>query len=111
MEEKRADDRRIEKKRELNAIDEMISDEKRKIHNMDEMEYNFISIKKNIDTTAELLSKSIKGGNINRVLDSVTANTGKIVSGALTNVDNDREVSKNKIRYLSDKKEELTDNN
>ena len=111
MEEKFADDRRIEKKREISAIDEMIDDEKRKMHDMDEMEHIFISIKKNIETTTELLSQSIKGGNVNHILDSVTTNTGKVVSTTLTNVIDDRDEIKNKIKNLSDKKEELTSNN
>ena len=98
MDEKKADNRIIGNRREIESLDNQISEEREKLNRIE-------------DNTVSLLSQSIKGGNVKGILDSVSTDSGKMVSSALNSIGEDREIVKNKIKRLNDERDELTDNN
>jgi hypothetical protein len=111
MDEKKADNRIIGNRREIESLDNQISEEREKLNRIEDIETEFVRIKNGVDNTVSLLSQSIKGGNVKGILDSVSTDSGKMVSSALNSIGEDREVVKNKIKRLNDERDELTDNN
>ena len=111
MEEKKADDKRIENKNEMENINNQIDFNKEKLKKLDDLESDFQELKKLIDHTVELLGKSIKGGNIDKVLDSISDDNKKTFINVTKNIDEDRSEIESDLRILNEEKDNLTKEN
>jgi len=101
--DKKADDKIIK-----NNIQDEIDLKKDSLKSLYDLEDTFGELKKTTDNIADLLQKSIKGGNIERELDAIREDNSKTYKTVMVHIDEDREEIQKDIKKLYDKKDELT---
>ena len=121
MEEKQADNTKIENKKistdsaiyltkqKISSLDNRIDAEKNKIRELDDMEELFVSLSKNISKCVELLNRSVKGKNVNSKLNSIEENNRINFAKSMSNIEIQREDTKNNLVKLTEEKEKYQD--
>ena len=121
MEEKKADNTKIENKnisvdnaiymtkQKISSLDNRIDAEKNKIRELDDMEELFVSLSKNISKCVELLNRSVKGKNVNSKLNSIEENNKINFAKSMSNIEIQREDTKNNLVKLTEEKEKYQD--
>ena len=109
MEEKRADNYVNTDRSELKKIDNQISIEKNKMKRIDNLEESFVSLNNNINKCIDLLFASIKGGNVDKKLDAIRADSSKSYRRSISDLDNERTIINNNLKNLSNERESLAE--
>lgn len=109
MEEKKADN--YINKEKIKKIDNELEKEKNKFNDLDELEEIIISLNNNINKCIELISKSIKGNNINKRLSAIETENRISFKNNINNIDIERKEIKNNILNLNDEKDKIIENN
>jgi hypothetical protein len=112
MEEKKADNRYMElsdRNKRNYDIDSKIDSEKSRIDRLDDFGECICALQKNLNDLSELISSSIKGGNVVRQIEALNEDNNHNISDMLNYVINEKNNSEAKIKELykeKDKKEE-----
>ena len=109
MNEKAADNYMSEEKKEIKKIDNEIYNEKNKKNKIDNLEETFVSLNKNINKCIDLLYTSMKGGNVDKKLDSIREESEINYRRSVEDLDVERQRIDDKISQLSDERDELSD--
>ena len=108
MNEKVADNY-ISHKKEIKIIDNKINTEKNKIKKIDSIEESFVSLNNNINKCIDLLSASIKGGNVEKKLDAIREESEISYRKSVEDLDAEREEINVNINRLSDERDFLSE--
>lgn len=107
MEEKKADNRLLEIKKKNNKIDNKLAEEHNLINKLDSIEEELYSLKKTSNNCIELIRLSMKGGNINRVLESMIEDNKEYFSNTFAKIEEQRKFSQDRIKNLNQEKDKL----
>ena len=109
MEEKKADNRIIKVKKQINYAEEKLTNSKKKLKGIEELEDNFSHLNKNLNICVELLNSSVKNKNVNKKIDYM--NESNIVGYMKTSSSlyDEKEQTEKEIVKLNDEIDKLTD--
>ena len=107
MEERQADNKIISTKKEMYYVNSQIDDKKDTLKYLDDIHSQYVSINKNISNCINLIRDSIKGGNINKILDSMEVDNNRNINKATDTIEDDRQRIQKEIKQLNLKKESL----
>ena len=109
MEEKKADNKIIQVKKQINVTEERLADSRKKLRGIEDLEDNFSHLNKNLNICVELLNLSIKNKTVNKKIgymnDDSTIGYKKTSSSLL----DEKEMTKKEINDLNDEIDKLTD--
>ena len=109
MEEKKADNRIIKVKKQINYAEEKLTNSKKKLKGIEELEDNFSHLNKNLNICVELLNSSVKNKSVNKKIDYM--NESNIVGYMKTSSSlyDEKEQTEKEIVKLNDEIDKLTD--
>ena len=105
MKEKKADNKIIRKSKKR-EVEDKIYNEKNIMKKLDSIEEEIYSLKKNIDECISLLGSSIKGGNIQNALESISYDNNKYLSNVSQTIESERKKANQRIKELKEEIEE-----
>lgn len=106
--EKRADNRINQTRKQLiNDIDEMLSSEKRKARKLENLQNSFQNLNKNMDKCLDLISKSIRGNNVDSMIDEMRYTNKKLLSKNNQKINDEIKEIKKRVNKLYLEKEQL----
>lgn len=106
MEEKKADNKIYEAKKEIERLDEQIYNNQKSLEKLDELEESFAAINVCLNKCVELVNKSIKGRKVNRRMDEISIENKVKFTGAVYTLDDERRQLRDEINKLNDRKDE-----
>jgi hypothetical protein len=107
MDDKRADNKVLEKKVKIKEIDSKIDIEKNKEKRLDDIEEIVTSLNNNINRCLELLSISIKGNNSEKKYNNIQTENRINYKKNMNDIEIQREMLKTNINKLNTEKEGL----
>lgn len=107
MEERQADNKIISTKKEMYYINSQIDNKKGTLKSLDDIHSQYLSINKNISNCIGLIRNAIKGGNINKILDSMEVDNNRNINKATDTIEDDKARIRNELKQLTLKKETL----
>lgn len=107
MEEKKADNTILFKKKKINEIDDMLDLEKKNTKKLENLRENFCNLHKDMDKCIDLLSKSIKGKNVEIALSDMRASSEKLYNKTNENINIELKKIKKRVNKLYSQKEEI----
>ena len=106
-EEKHADNAIVSRKIMVDNIDMELDTNKKTLNSLDDIEENFNSLKRNIDSCVDLLNRCVKGGNIQRKLNAISENNVKTYNDSMKAIYEKRDSVNNEIRNLYNEKDKI----
>lgn len=107
MEEKKADNRIIQVRKELSVTEDTLTEAKDKLRGLDNLEENFSHLNKNITLCVELLASSIKNKKVNQKMDYLFHDSKVSYMKSTSSINDEKEDTRDKINDLNDKIDEL----
>lgn len=106
MYEKKADNIILTKKQIINQIDDKLSEEKKNIKNLENIQNNYHSLNKNMSKCISLLSKSIKGPQVDSMLSEFEYNNKRFMIKTDEKIEKELKEIKKRVNKLYLEKEE-----
>lgn len=107
MEEKKADNRIIQVRKELSVTEDTLTETKDKLRGLDNLEESFSHLNKNITLCVELLTSSIKNKKVNQKMDYLFHDSKVSYMKSTSSIHDEKEDTRDKINELNDKIDEL----
>ena len=107
MNEKKADNTILPKKREINEIDNQLDAEKKHTKKLEKYQDDFHNLHKNMNNCLNLLSRSIKGPSTEVLIDDMRDSNETIYSKINENINVELKAIKKRVNKLYAKKEEI----
>lgn len=108
MEEKKADNKIIEVKKQINATEEKLADSRKKLRGIEDLEDNFSHLNKNLNICVELLNASVKNKTVCKKIDYMNEDSTVGYMRTSSSLWDEKETTKKEINNLNDKMDELT---
>ena len=106
MDDKIADNKIIyQKKREIINIEDRIDEKKATLKELDDVQEKYVSINKSISKCIDSIRKSIKGKNINNILDSIENDNNNNINIATDSTEEKKENIIKEIKNLNIQKD------
>lgn len=109
MDEKKADNKIIQVKKQINITEEKLADSRKKLNKIENLEENFSHLNKNINLCVELLNASVKNKNINRKINHMSEENIVGFKKTSSSLIDEKELTKKEIRELNDEMDKLND--
>ncbi len=109
MDEKKADNKIIQVKKQINITEEKLADSRKKLNKIENLEENFSHLNKNINLCVELLNASVKNKNINRKINHMSEESIVGFKKTSSSLIDEKELTKKEIRELNDEMDKLND--
>ncbi len=108
MDDKIADNKIIyQKKREIINIEDRIDEKKATLKELDDVQEKYVSINKSISKCIDSIRKSIKGKNINNILDSIENDNNNNINIATDSTEEKKENIIKEIKNLNIQKDNI----
>ena len=108
MDDKIADNKIIyQKKREIINIEDRIDEKKATLKELDDVQEKYVSINKSISKCIDSIRKSIKGKNINNILDSIENDNKNNINIATDSTEEKKENIIKEIKNLNIQKDNI----
>lgn len=107
MNEKKADNIILSKKEKIDKIDDILEQEKKNTRKLENLQESFHALNGDILKCLELISKSIKGSNVENTLDDIRYSNNEILNKSYQNIDSELKQIKKRVNKLYSEKEEL----
>lgn len=109
MEEKKADNRIIETRKQIINIEDDLSETKNSLYELEDLEMNFTNINRNLNQCLDILNFSIKNNAKINKIQSIGDNANIYYGKTKTNILEEREIINDKINNLKEKLDELNE--
>ncbi len=107
MDDKTADNKINIVKSQINQIDNQIYNRKSELKSLIDIHDKYISVYKDISKCISLIRSSIKGNNIDKMLDAMEINNNKHLNKITDEIEENKVMLKNEIKHLNQKKDEI----
>lgn len=107
MEEKKADNRIIQAKKQIVAYEDNLVEAKDALRGIEDLEDNFSHLNRNIERCVELLNSSVKNRKVVRKLDHMIYDNKVCYKKSSSTLEEEKEYTQDKINELNDKIDEL----
>ena len=111
IEKRKADNRLISTSKELDDYENQIEFEKNRLQELSDMQESVDAIADNINECIELLSKSIKGPNMENIFNDMHNSNKTFQIKTSANIENSLLDSRKKLNELYKEKEKILDDN
>ncbi len=101
MEQEKKADNKIEKNKKK-KLEEKLDNERDLLKRLDGIEEEITSLKKNIDKCISLIGESIKGGNIQNVLESMLHDNNEYLFDTTEIIEQERKSSQKRINKIKE---------
>ena len=105
--EKKADNVVLDKKQDIQGVEEKICFEKENLDIIDELSDNYYSLNKSINKCVALLFTSIRGKKTQNILANINDENNKNFAIAMEKIDSEKEKVRERIKDLYNQKEEM----
>lgn len=109
MEEKRADNRIIQVKKELVACEDNLTEAKDKLRGIEDLEDSFSHLNRNIERCVDILNVSVKNRKVTNKIDHMFYDNKVSFKKTYVNLEVEKEFTQDKINELNDKIDELNE--
>lgn len=109
--EKRADNVILNKKIDIQGVEDQICFEKENLNIIDDSADNYYLLNKSINKCVALLFTSIRGKQTQNILADIGEENNKTFVDAMNRIDDDKQMIRGRIKDLYDKKEEILKDN
>lgn len=107
MEDKNADNRIINTKKEISILEEDLSSNKKSLNELDYLEFNISSIKRNLNECVELINSSVKNKRINNKFQALADDTNSYYGRTKTSFEDERVIITDRITEIKNRIDEL----
>ena len=107
MEEKKADNKIINTKKEIFNLEENLIQTKKGLNNLEILEDNFSRINRNLNECLELINYSIKNRKVNIKLQNLCDESSIYYGKTRSNLEEERDLIKKQINELDERLDEL----
>lgn len=109
--EKRADNVILNKKIDIQGVEDQICFEKENLNIIDDSADNYYLLNKSINKCVALLFTSIRGKQTQNILADIGEENNKTFVDAMNRIDDEKQMIRGRIKDLYDKKEEILKDN
>lgn len=109
--EKRADNVILNKKIDIQGVEDQICFEKENLNIIDDSADNYYLLNKSINKCVALLFTSIRGKQTQNILADIGEENNKTFVDAMNRMDDEKQMIRGRIKDLYDKKEEILKDN
>ena len=109
--EKRADNVILNKKLDIQGVEDQICFEKENLNIIDDSADNYYLLNKSINKCVALLFTSIRGKQTQNILADIGEENNKTFVDAMNRIDDEKQMIRGRIKDLYDKKEEILKDN
>ena len=109
MEEKKADNRIIEVKKEININEERLADSRKKLRGIEDLDENFSHLNKNLNICVEIINSSVKNKGVNKKINYMSEDSTIGFKRTSSSLYDEKEDTQKEIRNINDQIDKLSD--
>lgn len=109
MDEKKADNKIMEVRKQISATEERLADSRKKLRGIEDLEDNFSHLNKNLNICVELLNASVKNKSVSKKIDYMSEDSTVGFMKTSSSLLEEKETTEKEISDLNDEMDKLTD--
>lgn len=109
MEEKKADNRIIQVKKELVACEDNLTEAKDKLRGIEDLEDSFSHLNRNVERCVDILNVSVKNRKVTNKIDRMFYDNKVSFKKTYVNLEEEKEFTQDEINELNNKIDELNE--